>query len=198
MLNFIIPGAQKSASTFIHKCLAEHPAIYMPADEISFFESPDYETSTVSSFWNLFNGNHNKILGIKRPSYLAKPEVPERIKKHAPDAKFIVVLRNPIRRAVSAYYHQMKYGFIPVKNIEQGLDDILNKKYVQDSKFARASEIIDFGFYCKQLERYFSFFDRKKFLILLHEDIVEKEYRQFKPFFHLCNAIPPIFRNRST
>ena len=40
--DFVIIGAQKSASTFMQVCLDDHPDIYLPRGETTFFESPDY------------------------------------------------------------------------------------------------------------------------------------------------------------
>ena len=118
--NFVIIGAQKSASTFLQVCLSEHPDVFMPPGETPFFESPDYENSDISRLESLFNNRSESKLGIKRPSYIGKPEVPKRIEYHLPDAKLIAVLRNPIDRAVSAYFHYINNGFIPCINLEKG------------------------------------------------------------------------------
>ena len=79
--NFIVVGAQKSASTFVQVCLAEHPDIFMPSTEIPFFVSPDYEQKSINNLKHFFIGRTEKMLGIKRPDYIGKPEVPERIRK---------------------------------------------------------------------------------------------------------------------
>lgn len=168
--NFIIVGAQKSASSFIHACLMEHPEIFMPSEEVSFFESPDYEQKSIEDLKKLFVGRTEKMIGIKRPTYIGKPEVPGRIRIHLPDAKLIAVLRNPIDRAVSAYYHNIKYGFIPGIDIEKGMNLLLDGAY--EKTFKRAHEIIDFGFYYKYLKQYQWFFDNDRFIILLYEDII--------------------------
>ena len=73
--DFAIIGAQKSATTFLHGCLAEHPEVYMPRAEIPFFESPDYERSKISDLAGLFAGRSEKWLGFKRPNFLGKPEL---------------------------------------------------------------------------------------------------------------------------
>lgn len=169
--NFVIIGAQKSASTFVQLCIKEHPEIYIPTEEISFFESPDYEQQDISSLEHLFKGKKEKRLGIKRPSYIGKPEVPERIRNHLPNAKLIAVLRNPIERLVSAYHHHIKYGFIPARSIEKGLYKLLDGSYFKQYK--RSKEIIEFGFYYKYLKEYQYFFKRRQILILLYEDIMK-------------------------
>ena len=49
--NFIIIiGAEKSATTFLHECLSEHPEVFMPSAEIPFFEDPDYGQSDIKAF----------------------------------------------------------------------------------------------------------------------------------------------------
>lgn len=102
--NFLIIGAQKSATTFLLRCLREHPDVFVPSGEIPFFEDPDYSQGDIESFARLFaRGCHKKAVGLKRPNYLHKPECPERIHRHIPSARLIVILRDPIERAISAY-----------------------------------------------------------------------------------------------
>jgi hypothetical protein len=125
--NFVIIGAQKSASTFLQVCLSDHPNVFLPNGETPFFESPDYEQSNVSDLERIFEKRSEKRIGIKRPNYIGKPEVPKRIEFHLPHAKLIAVLRNPIDRAISAYYHNINYGFIPPINVENGIRKIITQ-----------------------------------------------------------------------
>ena len=179
--DFIIIGAQKSASTFVQACLAEHPEIYIPPGEISCFESPDYELKAFEDLEKLFEGHKGKKLGIKRPNYIGKPEVPERIKQHLPDVKLIAVLRNPIERAVSAYYHKINYGFIPAKDIKKGMELLQKGQYQQT--FKRAQEIIEFGLYYKYLNKYRHYFEKNQILILLYDDIVANKLKSIQEIY---------------
>lgn len=177
---FIIIGAQKSASTFVQSCLKAHKDIFIPEEEVPFFESPDYEEyeGNLLELENLCpGGEKRKIFGIKRPNYLGKSEVPKRIYKNLPNAKLIVVLRDPIERAASAYYHNIKYGFIPAIHIEEGIPKILGDKEFL-IKNPRASEILTFGLYAKCLNEYFKFFRQEDILILFHEDIIKEPAKE--------------------
>ena len=169
--NFVIIGAQKSASSFLHLCLNDHPDIYLPDEEISFFESPDYEQSDVADLGDIFANRTERLLGIKRPSYIGKPEVPARVVSILPNAKLIAVLMNPIDRAMSAYYHNIAYGFIPAMRAERGM-----RKLISDTTFLqrykRATEIIEFGLYYKYLSQYANYNEDGRLLVLLHEDII--------------------------
>lgn len=168
--NFLIIGAQKSASTFVHECVREHPDVFMPRQEIAYFQDPDYLETSISRFESIFDAvKSEKAIGIKCPDYLGRPECPERIHKHIPDARLIVVLRDPVARAVSAYYWFMQVGIIPVRPLEEGFGDLINGRY--DRRFPRSREIIDYGYYYQHLMRYLKYFDESQLLILLQSDL---------------------------
>lgn len=142
----------------------------MPLEEIPFFEDPDYSQNDIESFQRLFAGGCEKrAIGTKRPNYLHKPECPERIAKHIPDARLILVLRDPVDRAVSAYYHFIQTGFAPVREINRGLPEIIRGQHAEH--YPRAAQIIEFGFYHRQLRRYLDCFPREQMLILLYDDL---------------------------
>jgi hypothetical protein len=169
-LNFLIIGAQKSGTTFVHKCLREHPDVFMPARETMFFENPEYLQTDLAQFEALFRKVcQEKAIGIKRPDYLAKPECPSRIYQHLPSAKLLVILRHPVERAVSAYFHLMKGSFIPITPAEEGLTQILDGAY-QDL-YPKSKEIIEYGFYYKHLLRYLNYFEKSQILIMLLDTI---------------------------
>lgn len=143
----------------------------MPNRETPFFESADYETSDKGELESIFEGRTEKCLGIKRPNYIVKAEVPSRIQQDLPDAKLIAVLRNPIERAISAYFHNIKYGFLPPLDIEIGMRKLLlDPSY--SLKYKRAPEIIEFGFHYKYLTQYSQYMDNNQLLLFLHEDIL--------------------------
>ncbi len=144
--------------------------MFMPRDEVAFFQDPDYLEGSLARFEALFASvKSEKAIGIKCPDYLGRPECPERIYKHIPDAKLIVVLRDPVERAISAYYWFMQVGIIPVRPLELGMKDLIDGRY--DHQFPRSREIIDYGFYYEHLMRYLKYFDRERILILLQTDL---------------------------
>lgn len=166
--NFLIIGAQKSGTTFIHKCAREHPDVFLPLNEIRFFEDPEYTSSDLKQFESLFDQvSHEKAVGLKRADYLSKAECPARIYHHLPQAKMILILRNPVERALSAYFHQIKLGFIPIKPAEEGLLKIIQGKY--KTLYPKSDEIIEYGFYYCHLMRYLKYFDRQQLCVLLFE-----------------------------
>ena len=196
--DFIVIGAQKSASTFIQQCLSDHPDVFMPKDEIPFFESPDYNDGDINEFFRLFFHREEKLLGLKRPQYIGKKEVPERIYRHLPNVKLIAILRHPVDRALSSYFHYIKYSFLPCKGVEEGMRDILNGDY--KAKYPRSNEILEFGFYYRYLRLYNRYFKKEKMLILLHEDIVKNPIKSIQLVYNFLNLssdfVPPSINKR--
>ncbi|EDX74552.1 Sulfotransferase domain superfamily [Coleofasciculus chthonoplastes PCC 7420] len=188
-LNFIIIGAQKSGSTFVQEILSEHPEVFMVPKERPFFEDPDYGKMDFQEFEKLFaEVTTEKAVGMKRPSYYGKFEVPERLYRHFPNIKLILVLRNPIERSISAYYHYMKDGFIPVKNIEEGMVKIINGEY--KNTYKRANEIIEFSFYYKHIMHYLKYFNINQIHITLFDNLKKDTLAEISSIFKFLEIDP--------
>jgi len=168
--NFVVIGAQKAGSTFVQNALQDHPDVYMPFGETPFFQDPDYSQQSLADLERLFVGHTDRrALGIKRPNYLNQPEVPPRIATDLPGVRLIAVLRNPVERAVSGYFHYMKSRFIPIRPLNDGLRDLIAGRY--DDRVPLAREVLSNGLYHQHLERYTACFDHEQLLILLFDDI---------------------------
>lgn len=154
-IDFIGIGAQKSATSWIDKCLREHPEIYIPPQKELHFFNRNFEKGLdyFKSFFKDVPKNLKK--GEITPEYINKLEVAERIYKHFPQVKLIACLRNPIDRAYSQYNFSKRSW--PDENFEQVLQNY--------------SDIREKGFYCKQLKQYLRFFPKEQTLILIYEDI---------------------------
>jgi hypothetical protein len=122
-IDFTIVGAQKASTTYLHHVLGRAPEIWMPANETPLFHGHHYAPGKVEDF--VRQAEDGKMLGIKRPVYLYDCCIAQRLHDHNPGMKIIVVLRERISRCLSAYYHLMRYGYIPVRHPEEGLPIIL-------------------------------------------------------------------------
>jgi len=153
--NFLCIGVQRSATTWLFNCLREHPEVFVPeVKDVEFFPK-DYEKglSYYTSFFSEATGY--KAVGEISPDCLANENCAERIARHLPDAKLIVILRNPIDRAYSAYLKFIRP--------QTGLSF--------ESAIDRHYGLLEYGLYHEQLMRFFKFFRREQFLILLYEDL---------------------------
>ena len=157
-IDFVGIGAPKCATTWIYECLQEHPQIYLaPKDQsrTSFFMMDDFQ-ERISAYKSFLD--KDKIKGVFTVFYWTRKDVPSRIRKHNPNIKLIVSLRNPVERAYSQYLHASSLGKKKEKNFEQAM-----KKDPEG--------ILEPGFYYKHLIKYFEKFPSKNILILLYDDI---------------------------
>lgn len=186
-LNFLIIGGQKTASTFIHECIKEHDDIFMPDGETPYFEDPDYQNNNLADYFKTTYPLEFRKLGIKRPNYLFNLSAMRRIKNDFPDAKLIVVLRDPVIRFQSAVNHYMKYNFIPVEDINSSIKKIFNDK-TYCKNFPRANELLEFGLYAKYLSEYFKLFSKDKFHLIFSNDIKNNPKKIFKELFNFLEV----------
>lgn len=168
--DFLIIGGQRSASSYLHHCLREHPELYLPRKEVVYFEDPDYDQQDTDYLPRLFAMvPPTQRCGFKRPELLSRPECPERIARDLPHAQLIAVLREPVSRTVSAYFHYMGAGVLPLAPLNLGLARILRGEL--DDAYPKAREVIDYSRYGAHLRRYYRLFDSKSILVLLDEDL---------------------------
>lgn len=114
-LDFMIIGAQKAGTTALSHFLAQHPSVCMAAGkEVHLFDAPDYSpdwtveqinTRYASSFTQ---ADEYRLWGEATPIYLYRPDIIPELKRYNPQLKLIVMLRDPVERALSQY--SMEYG----------------------------------------------------------------------------------------
>jgi hypothetical protein len=168
--DFVIVGAQKAASTLLAECLGEHPQIAMPGGETQHFRDPEYARSSLDDLDRLFPPAAGVVRrGIKCPDYLARPECAERIHADLGTPDILVALRDPVSRAVSAYYWRVRWGRLPIEPAEVGLARILDGEY--DARYPHAREILDWGRYGAHITRYLAIFPRNRVHVVFDESL---------------------------
>lgn len=173
-LDFAIIGAQKSASTYVHECLVNHPSIDIPPAEVRFFENPSYASARRDRFEQLFAPRRPGTLrGLKRPDHLADPLAPARITSAAPDVRVVAVLRDPVPRAVSAYVHYVRLGFLPLLPINQAFEGILDGSLAAGG-YPRAADVLGYGRYGEHLTRWLGAVRQDRMHVMLQPDLASQ------------------------
>lgn len=175
--NFFIVGTPKAGTTSLYHYLDEHPEIYMsPIKETNYFSYAEIREQglyyneehvlTADQYADQFAGVTNeKAVGEASVSYLFYPSVPLKIKEFNPEAKIIVVLRNPVDRGFSHYLMDKRLGFVNLS-----LQDVISGKEKDVELFYQ--QYITIGCYYEQLKRYFDVFDRSQVKVLFYEDVI--------------------------
>ncbi len=174
-VDFFIVGAPKAGTTSLHNSLALHPEIFMPEiKEPNFFSSEELLSdnlyykekiiSTLSEYERLFAGAGQKIKGDASVSYLFYPSVAKKILNYNSDARIIIILRNPVERAVSHYHMDKRLGFVNAP-LEAIFADGGNNapSYFQ--------QYFQLGKYTEQVHRYFDLFPESQIKLFLFEEV---------------------------
>jgi hypothetical protein len=167
-LDFLIIGSQKSGSTSLRAFLGEHEKeIFVLNRELHFWnrDGQYQEGASLDGYLKNFAGaKPEQIKGEKSPSYLVSQEAPGRIHKHFPKVKIIAILRNPIDRAYSAYWHGRRVGAI--ESTTTFGESIRNFKVNQGKPYG---DLVTSGFYSEQLKRYLNYFPIEQIHVLSFE-----------------------------
>ena len=195
--NYIfIVGAQKAGTTSLYSYFNQRPELVGgEIKEKSFFSLDSFYEKGDKYYRSLFPIGSRYACGIDAtPEYLYYGKCASRIHAFAPDAKIIVLLREPVSRALSAFnmYHQLvrkqffresiRQGnkhtqdfFIPIieGKVEPALRYFLDRELEIMSHDRKAEEpsLIRRGLYAPQLERYIRLFGRENVLILFSNDL---------------------------
>ena len=182
--NFLIIGAAKSGTTSLYNYLSQHPQVYVKVKEPGFFayegqhvqlagpeDQAGFEKRVIQDrveYEELFDGiTDEKAYGEASVAYLYLKEAATRIKHYIPDARMIVILRNPIDRAFSSYWHMRRDGREPLTTFEEGIA-------AEESRIKGNWDYIwhytQLGFYARQLALYYRLFPRENIATYLFED----------------------------
>jgi hypothetical protein len=166
--DFLIIGAQKAGTSWLQTVLRHHPHVFMPSGETPFFEDPDYGLHRLEDLCaQVSRAPASALAGIKRPTDLTHKECAARIARDLPHAKLIAILRDPVERAVSAYYHSMRLGLRPVVNADEGLRAAIDSY----SRAADPTDLLGHGLYSEAIERYYSHLPRERLLLLSYSSL---------------------------
>lgn len=176
--SLLIIGAQKAGTSALFNMLAAHQLIEVPETKELHFFNGDWPVEDLSEYWNLFPvGRSKDSLTLEAtPNYLSHPHAAERIKETLPDVKMVVVLRDPVTRAYSAW--NMFRDFEGHASFDHLYDDrTFEEAVVQEingEDVAEHKRYLRKGHYAEQLQVYFRYFPRDVFHIVPYSLFKEK------------------------
>lgn len=146
-------GPPKCGTTWIYRCLAEHPEVAVPPrDSIHFFSM--FFSRGDAWYEEHFRESREGAIGFDpSPSYFRSPWAPRRIAGYNPDARLAVCLRNPVDRAFSHYWHEKKKG-----RFQYQLREMLRN-------YDLFASWLEPGFYAEHLGRFLEHFPREQILV---------------------------------
>jgi hypothetical protein len=214
--NFFVIGAAKSGTTSLHNYLAQHPKVFMsPVKEPNFFafnqglpdfNGPDnisgsvilrdrlkrekYQFSVTStrSYQQLFShAGSATAIGESSVSYLYYPYCAQRIFEAVPEARIIVILRNPVDRAYSKFQQFRRDAAEPIKDFESAIDAEPHR--IKDN-WSPTWFYLDRGFYYRQLKPYYDVFGKDRIHVALYDDFVHNPQKTVNEMFKHLDLDP--------
>jgi Sulfotransferase family len=185
--DFFVAGAPKAGTTAVHAALARHPALFMSAvKEPKFFltDGPpparggpgDVQTYR-EHVWRredyeaLFDpAPAGALRGESTPFYLYNREAQRRIRDLIPDARLVVILRDPVERAHSNWTHLWSAGLDPVGDFVLACDQEQDRIAAGWADFWHYTAL---GRYGEQLEHLYSVFPREQVLAFRYRALIE-------------------------
>jgi len=180
--NFFIVGAPKCGTTSLHEYLQRHPDVYMP-----FYKEPHFFGSDlIGSRFEQFRGKPAKYLRLFRdvndesrigessPWYLVSQNAAKEIKAYNPNAKIIMILRNPVDMMYSMWSQFRYSGNEQIESFEEALAAEPARK--QGKLIRRAAHCVtglfyrEMASYAPQVKRYFDVFGEENVKVIIFDD----------------------------
>jgi hypothetical protein len=188
-VDFVIGGTQKGGTSALDSFLRQHLEICMPETkkELHFFDREADDTYYKKYHANFQPTPKQRVIGEASPIYMYWETAPYRIWKYNPKMKWILVLRNPIERAFSAWNMETKRG-----------EEKLSFAEAIEKEPARCREALplqhrvysytDRGFYAHQVRRLFNIFGKDNCLVLFNEELRNNHRKTLRRVFEFLGV----------
>ena len=191
IVNFAIPGAQKSGTTALRYFLRQHPQIFMPAHEIHFFDRNPFENLLLEAqdYEKKFSGDHGeKLIGDCTPIYLFWNDCIKRLSEYNPQIKLIILLRDPVKRAFSQWKMNRQRGIEPLSfsdAVEHEASRTRNKNASNPQDIKKYS-YVERGRYGQQISNAVKYVPREQMLFLKTDSLF---YNHDGTLNRVCNFL---------
>lgn len=176
MNNLFIVGAQRSGSTYLYQVLDTHPQVSMihPARPEPKYYMSDQRAQQGREYYERTYFSDRKAgtryLGEKSTSYIECPDAAQRIKASYPDARILMILRDPVLRAYSNYRFSVAHNLEPL-SFSEALAAETGR--LQSADFTTSVTPYAYrrrGYYIDYIESYLEIFDASKICVLIFEE----------------------------
>ena len=168
--HFLGLGTQKGGTTSLQQLLEQHPGVYLPTcKEVHYFT---LHTKKPADWYaaHYSEAKQKQRRGDITPFYLFHPEVPNRIRMLLPRARMIVLLRDPVERALSQVFHARRLGFEALE-VADALAAEPERLASGSAYSLQKHSYVARSRYLEQLDRYEAHFPRRQLLVLKSEDL---------------------------
>lgn len=207
--DFLVIGAQRCGTSSLYKYLGRHPRV-IPSlrKEIEFFSTRYSEGEAWYRAHFPLKARMDALRAVRgypsqtfeaTPDYLLHPAAAERAAQLVPDARIIVLVRNPIDRAYSHFQHNRRLGQEPLQ-FEEALDqehvrlsgelERISHDPAYPARYLRRYSYVTRGLYAEQLAPWRAQFAADRILIVSSEDLFSRTAETFLSMLEFL-GLPP-------
>lgn len=189
-VDFLIVGAMKCATTTVKEALRSHPDVHLPERETHFFGNHRRYLSVwregridpaefARAYGERFRTDR-RVVGDKTPNYVISTMTLERIQRFHPDARIVMMVRDPVERARSHWDHmrrQVAAGRLPALRVVATLGEQIVRDTIEleglrhPASEASGANLLWRGFYNVQLRRLHRFFPPERVFVGVVDDL---------------------------
>lgn len=154
--NLVCVGVEKAGTTLLYDILYDHPDVFVPPRKELFFFSRRWDEG-IDWYREFFQGkaDHKWCMDIT-PSYFRADKTLKRIHDTLDDVTILILIRNPVRRAISHYVHGLAHGEV---------QEDFHTYYEQGHYY--------FTKYAPRINRLYEIFGRENVIVAIYEDIFQ-------------------------
>jgi len=189
--DFIVVGVAKCGTSSLCNYVNMHPDVFMTRPkELNFFGRNGIEKK-LEAYSKNFEGSEGKMAGEGSVSYMLYSELAaKQIKEYVPDAKLIVMLRNPMDRFYSDFWFNVNRGAVTYKKglFEGIIDGSMDVPYKPMFTESYRDSLLTKGDYAKHLKYYFEHFDRSQIKIIFFDDFKNNRQKVLDEVFEFLGV----------
>jgi hypothetical protein len=204
--NFLVVGAGRSGTTSLHDYLVQHPQVYLPAVKApSYFYchrpaeggnvraapvSRDYFVCDTAAYEALFDDVRDETaVGEVSPAYLASMWAVEQIADQLPEARIVMILRNPVERFHARYVARVRDGLESAPSVDALIEQEKRARRKPDDA---VGTYLDAGFCSHFVAAYLERFPGEQLHIGFFDDL-QADAAQFMRRLHEFLQVDPDF-----
>ncbi len=167
---FVIVGAMKSGTTSLARWLKPHPQVFLSEiKELHFFDE-HYDKGIDWYRRHFASAGSSLAVGEATPAYMYDEQAPARMHALLPEVRIVVILRNPVDRAYSHYWHNRQRGNEPL-GFREAVEREPERRQRDDQPYPHAHAYLDRGRYLRQLQRLTTHYPREQLLVETFDDL---------------------------
>lgn len=207
-VNLFIVGAMKSGITSLYEYLMQHNDIFLPKEkkEMNYFATiyqkiPHtdknaydlhdkklvYTEEEYEKFYS--KRKHEKILADVSPEYLYYYQCAEDIYEYNKNAKIIILFRNPVNRAFSAYTHLRR----DLSEENSFIDAFMQSAKRKERNYVALYDLLGVGLYADAVEKYINIFGKENIKVIIFEEFINNTQKMMNGICEFLDINPMQF-----